>query len=292
MVDWIIGQGITGRLSCYSFFNRRQSVCTTHSNYIVRAGGKQCAVAGLRQHFMLKYTPPDAVLPHLPQQILCSIDQPLPAPDLITVDEIRTIVDTCKMEKSAGRDGISYEFIAALVNSDLAEHLVDWFNSILFGSTAIPDEWLVSHLTFLPKIPLPSLPKHLRPIVLSSTPSKIFTKLLLYRLRPSFPLPVANQLACIRGSQPLDGSACLQHAVHLSQEYALPLIAIKLDVASAFDHLSHSAIATFLSHCGPHLESHVLLRIIVLSRVLISISDVQWEQKLLRRCRSGVVLFS
>ena len=44
------------------------------------------------------------------------------------------------------------------------------------------------------------------------------------------------------------------------QEYRLPLIAIKLDVASAFDHLSHSAIAQFLSHCGQRLESHVLLR--------------------------------
>ena len=86
----------------------------------------------------------------------------------------------------------------------------------------------------------------------------------------------------------MDGSACLQHAVHLSQEYALPLLAIKLDVASAFDHLSHSAIAKFLSQCGPHLESHVLLRIIVLSRVLISISDVQWEQKLLRGVVQGL----
>ena len=129
--------------------------------------------------------------------------------------------------------------------------------------------------------------KHLRPIVLSSTPSKIFTKLLLFRLRPHFPPTVANQLACIPGSQPLDGSATLQHVIHLSQEYSLPLVAIKLDVASAFDHLSHSSIAKFLTQCGPHVESHVLLRIILLSRVLISISDVAWEQHLFRGVVQG-----
>ena len=55
----------------------------------------------------------------------------------------------------------------------------------------------------------------------------------------------------------------------------------------AFDHLSHSAIATFLSTCGPHLESYILLRIIVLSRVLLSISDTSWEQKLLRGIVQG-----
>ena len=178
-------------------------------------------------------------------------------------------------------------FLAALSHTDLAPLLADWFNDILFGVSALPDSWLLSRLTFLPKVDVPSLPKHLRPIVLSSTPAKVFTKILLFRLRPHFPIPVANQLACIPGCQTLDGSACLQHVIHLSQEYKLPLVAIKLDAASAFDHLSHTSIARFLSLCGPHLESHVLLRIITLSRVLISISDVSWEQKLGRGVVQG-----
>ena len=44
-----------------------------------------------------------------------------------------------------------------------------------------------------------------------------------------------------KGRKTLDGSACLQHVIHLSQEYGLPLIAIKLDISSAFDHLSHDS---------------------------------------------------
>ena len=42
-----------------SYFKRRNSVISAHSNYVVRAGGKQRAVAQLRQHFSLKYTPAD-----------------------------------------------------------------------------------------------------------------------------------------------------------------------------------------------------------------------------------------
>ena len=107
------------------------------------------------------------------------------------------------------------------------------------------------------------------------------------RLRPSFPPIAANQLACIPGSQTLDGSTCLQHIIHLSQEYRLPLIAIKLDVSSAFDHLSHDAVASFLSLCGGRLEALMLLRIITLSRVSLNMSGVSWQQKLFRGLLQG-----
>ena len=173
-----------------------------------------------------------------------------PKPPLIAASEILNALGATKAGKSCGEDGISYEFLTVLMHSQLAPHLVDLFNSILFQVTDLPPSWLLSCLTFLPKIPSPSLPKHLRPIVLSSTPAKIFTKILLMRLRPTFPPISGNQLACIPGSQTLDGSTCLQHLIHLSQEYRLPLIAIKLDVSSAFDHLSHEAVATFLALGG------------------------------------------
>ena len=166
-------------------------------------------------------------------------------------------------------------------------HFVEWFNSILFQTSPIPPSWLSSRLTLLPKVPQPTCPSDLRPIVLSSTPGKLFTKLLLYRLRHIFPSPVANQLCGIPGSQTLDGSCCLQHLTHLSQEFGLPLIAVKLDISSAFDTLSHTAVARFLQHCGPSLESHVLLSIITATRVSVSISDASWTQPLERGVLQG-----
>ena len=173
------------------------------------------------------------------------------------------------------------------MHSQLAPHLADLFNSILFQVLDIPDSWLVSMLTFIPKIKSPSRPKDLRPIVLSSTPAKIFTKILLMRLRPSFPPISGNQIACIPGSQTLDGSVCLQHLIHLSQEYKLPLIAVKLDVSSAFDHLSHDAVASFLALGGASLEALTLLKIIVLSKVALGIAGVSWQQKLFRGLLQG-----
>ena len=205
----------------------------------------------------------------------------------ITESEVSDVLATCKAGKSCGDDGISYELLNVIMHSGLRVHLVDLFNAVLFQVHEIPPSWLLSHLTFLPKIAVPSLPKHLRPIVLSSTPCKLFTKILLMRLRPCFPPITANQLACMPGSQTLDGSACLQHIIHLSQEYRLPLIAIKLDVSSAFDHLSHDAVASYLSLCGGRLEALILLKIITLSRVSLNMSGVSWQQKLFRGLLQG-----
>ena len=160
-----------------SYFKRRNSVINSHSNYIVRAGGKQRATADLRRFFSLKYTPPDNCFPDLPLRILARHSSFSSPPPLITVKEIADVINTCKLGKSCGSDGISYEFLAALISSDLAQHFADFYNAILFGNIPIPDSWLLSHLTFIPKLAIPSEPKHLRPIVLSSTPGKVFTGL-------------------------------------------------------------------------------------------------------------------
>ena len=67
----------------------------------------------------------------------------------------------------------------------------------------------------------------------------------------------------------------------------MPLLAIKLDVSSAFDHLSHEAVASYLSLCGARIEAFLLLKIITLSRVAINISGAAWQQKLFRGLLQG-----
>ena len=169
----VLDKAAKGDFFAISYFKRRNSVINAHSNYIVRAGGKHRATAELRRYFSLKYTPTDLPPPDLPHKILsCGI--PLPQSSLITTKEIADVINTCKLGKSCGNDGISFEFLTALADSDLAQHFADFLNSILFGTSPLPDSWLLSHLTFIPKIDLPSQPKHLRPIVLSSTPGKVF----------------------------------------------------------------------------------------------------------------------
>ena len=283
----LLDKGSQGDFQAIAYFKKRQSVVTQHSNYVARAGGAAQAVQQLKHFYRLKYTPPDPPVPDSAMRIFLSRVGSFTSPPHITEKEVVDVLATCKSGKSCGDDGISYELLNLIAHTGLCHHLVSLFNAILFQVADIPPSWLSSRLTFIPKIPTPSLPSHLRPIVLSSTPSKLFTKILLTRLRPHFPPTSANQLACIPGSQTLDGSVCLQHLIHLSQEYRLPLIAIKLDISAAFDNLSHDALASFLALCGPKLESLTLLKIIVLSRVVLSMAGETWHQKLFQGLLQG-----
>ena len=79
-----------------SYLNRRQSVITTHSNYVVRAGRKQKAISDLRSRFALKYIPLDLDPLDLPSQVLCSQNQTLQATFLITVQEITDVLNLCR----------------------------------------------------------------------------------------------------------------------------------------------------------------------------------------------------
>ena len=211
---------------------------------------------------------------------------PIIAHRLFTPEEIDGVLATCRKGKSCGSDGISYEFLQIAMQTELRGHVTDYFNCILLGSIQTPQEWLISRLTFIPKVVAPLSPKDLRPIVLSSVPGKVFTKILLYRLRAHFPRMNAGQLSSVPGAQTLEGSCALQQCVRLANEYALPLVIAKLDIASAFDHLDH-LISKFFRVIGPHREAELLLLIMTYSSVLLSMADFTWTQEVDRGILQG-----
>ena len=283
----LLDKGAAGDYRVISFFKRRQSSLVTHCNYLTRAGGKMRAIADLKRHFKLKYVSPN---PRPKNEALTSWQAsvgPLLAPRLTTEEEILEILATCKRGKSTGSDGIPYELLQIAMQTSLRAHITEMFNDILVGSCDVPKSWLESRLTFIPKTVCPSCPKDLRPIVLSSTPGKVFAKLLLYRLRSHFPQMRSGQLSSVPGAQTLEGSCALQQCVRLSQEYGLPLVIAKLDIASAFDHLEHFAIGKFFRTLGPHREAEILLFIISHSKVLISLADIEWSQEVDRGILQG-----
>ena len=188
--EWLtalLDRGAAGDYKAISYFKRRQSSLVTQCNYLTRAGGRTKAVCDLKLFYKLKYTPPDPRPKWLAVEDWRSSVGPIIKPHLFTSEEIKGVLATCKHGKSSGADGISYEFLQILLQTDLEVHLVDYFNCILLGIAQVPKDWLVSRLTFIPKVVCPLSPKDLRPIVLSSVPGKVFTKLLLYRLRAHFP---------------------------------------------------------------------------------------------------------
>ena len=196
------------------------------------------------------------------------------------VQELKDLAATCPSKKSAGHDGVTYEAIRTMLNAGLAEELCDYFNEILLGTRPFPDSWLCNIVVFLPKIPKPHMPKHLRPIVLSSCVAKLFTKALLYRIRPSFPPLRCGQLCARTGGQIMDGALAAQQLGYLAAQYNLSLLFLKLDVAAAFDSLEHPAIARFFCACQPTLEAKLLLDYILFSVITLRLGHRSWTQQL------------
>ena len=135
----------------------------------------------------------------------------------------------------------------------------------------MPSDWLVGQMTLVPKVPRPRVPRDMRPICLSSVPCKVFTRVVLDRLRTGFPPLRAGQIMGRPGAQVLAGSMSAQHLIRLSNAWGLALVLVKLDISSAFDTLSHAAIARYLSLTNMRVEAELLMQIIAGSSVYLGL---------------------
>ena len=189
--------------------------------------------------------------------------------------------------KSCGTDGISYELLQVVVNSEASAKFLDFLNSAWTRKTPVPPSWYEGQATFLPKTKKPKEPKDLRPIILSPTICKLFTKVLLCRMQDTFPEIKCGQLCAMKGCQTLDGSMSLLRLIHLSNRWGLPLLACKLDITAAFDTLDHSAIGRFFTACRPSAEALFLQDLISNSSVRIGMLSTSWPQMLNRGIMQG-----
>ena len=180
-----------------------------HATYIHKAGGPLRVVAQLQAFYESKYTP-DRDDSQLAQAVLdANVSGHSPPIQCITVDEINFL---CNTDKSCGTESVPYELLQCIMQTDLADEIVEFMNSVLNGSVEVPPNWLVNNVAFWAT----SEPDHLRPIVLSTTMCKTFTKILLLQLRPKFPPTAFGQLCGIQNSQTLDGS--LSHSNYFTSQ--------------------------------------------------------------------------
>ena len=284
----LLQKGAEGDYSAISYFRRRQTVAFTQATFVMRVGGVDNAVKQMKHFYREKYTPPESShRDGMPMAMYISQVGRVPGPQLLTAEEIVATLEHMKAGKSAGRDGMTYEFLKVAFQSELQDHILDYLNQILIGAQQLPESWLESQTTFLPKTTEPSKPADLRPIVLSPVISKIFTKIMLVRLRPLFPPLGAGQIGCVPGRQVADGAATVVQALNLAREWGKPLLICKLDITQAFDHLDHCAVARFLSQCGPSREAHLLLQLVLSSSVILNVAGFQWKQRLHRGILQG-----
>ena len=106
-------------------------------------------------------------------------------------------------------------------------------------------------LALIPKEPNPTSIKKFRPISLCNASYKIFSKILSMRLKPCIHSLISpNQGGFISGRKISDNILTVQEAIHSSSKRGEPGIAIKLDLANAFDRLRHCFILLVLKKFG------------------------------------------
>ncbi|CAE7706713.1 unnamed protein product [Symbiodinium sp. CCMP2592] len=125
------------------------------------------------------------------------------------------------------------------------QSLLFWMESIRMGCD-IPEEWLHTIVTLLPKKTQPATPADLRPISLGSVVGKIFGSMLLGRtrawLRPTGPEQCAH---C--GRQTADYVFTAVRLFQLETEWKSGLHFLKLDNAKAYHTLNRSKVLQFLA---------------------------------------------
>ncbi|CAE7940187.1 unnamed protein product, partial [Symbiodinium sp. KB8] len=129
-----------GDYRAIAYFKKRNTVTAmyTQGSYCIRAGGRSKAIADLRFFYQRKYTPPDPTIKGLPRAIFHERAGPILNPPPFTLEEVRDVAFMCKHNKSTGADGISYEALQMLLQSELAEHILDMYNGVLQGLLPIP----------------------------------------------------------------------------------------------------------------------------------------------------------
>jgi hypothetical protein len=108
-----------------------------------------------------------------------------------------------------------------------------------------------SLLTLVPKQSNPSSFSKFKPISLCKSSYKIFTKIITSCLKNVLPKIMSpNQGGFMHDRQIIDNIVLVQEAIHSSFAAKKKGMAIKLDMANAFDHVRHSFLFQVLQKFG------------------------------------------
>ena len=155
---------------------------------------------------------------------------------------------------------------------DMLQHMINSFDFLL--------DMRLSKAVLLAKNNNPSLPKHFRVINLIDSMHKLLAKIFIQRLQKAWPAtPV--QAGGGSGQQPLDALLAAVYSAEFHSRTGGTPIVVCLDIAQAFDSLSHHTIKKFLDACAPHnlqREKCALLWLVLHQKVQIRWDEETWCQ--------------
>ena len=184
-------------------------------------------------------------LPPVPPRPAVPSDH-LPA---ILPSEVRHAIEELQSGRAPGKDRIMSDTLK-FGGPTLHVVLADQFTIVLY-SGCIPDSWKQAILALIYKKGDKRNLANWRPIALLSQIYKIFSKILLNRIRRQLDdqQPV-EQAAFRRGFGCNDHIQAVSQVVERSREYRMPLVIVFVDFLKAFDMLDHEYMFETLSEFG------------------------------------------
>ena len=174
----------------------------------------------------------------------------------ITANEIAIAIKKLKNGRTCGDDGLLAEMLKTN-HQGLLQVIALVFTDILHGRSETPASWNESRLVVLYKKGDASLPKNYRPIAIISVLNKLFSGVLLARVKPLLESLQAPEQA---GFRPDFSCSDVVHFLRMvsekSHEWGLEVWAASLDLEKAFDKVSHESV--FYSLCEANVDPDII----------------------------------
>ena len=235
----------------------------------------------MQEFYARKYSLPASEYPVTHDQIACLEEKHAGAPvEPISAGEVTEALNGVKTSTASGLVSVCYSAIKAYHSHDTAGKLVAFYNDVLQGHIPIPRDWLMGKICCLiPKFRRPSRVQDMRPISHTPCLGKLFSKILIRRLRGTLPPYKAGQHANRPGTQALEAVASAQATMRLyKQATGEQALVCKLDISQAFDTLSHQALWRFIKDVPPMSQG---------TSILLQLGSTSWSQELARGLLQG-----
>ncbi|KAK3740237.1 hypothetical protein RRG08_054258 [Elysia crispata] len=166
-----------------------------------------------------------------------------------TLEEIENAVSLLNSNKAAGPDHIPPEALKA--DSKVSSTILHGLFEKIWTEEKYPNDWEEGHLVKIPKNGDLSNCNNYRGITLLSIPGKVFTRILLERIKEAVDGQLRDNQAGFRKNRSCtDQIVALRIIVEQSIEWNSPLLVNFIDFEKAFDSIDRDTLWKLLRHYG------------------------------------------
>ena len=174
----------------------------------------------------------------------------------LSEEEISVAVSQLKNGRAPGQDSISAEMLK--LGGGISIRWLKYLFDLIWSTESIPSDWRRQTIIPLHKKGSRSTCDNYRGIALLSTPSKVFSKAILNRLKPRVEtLLRENQCGFRRGRGCADQLFSLRVLMERAREFRRPLYACFIDLRKAYDSVNRNALWSVLKRCY-HLPTKLI----------------------------------